>query len=109
MVAETATGASSVPASSFTHARHRAGRAVRSQTRARKRVDTFGETPLAVWLRRPTPGRDWLLLEEGDEVLEYRQAQAFYAGCRQTVLPGGDHSFTQFPEFVPQLIEFAGL
>jgi predicted esterase YcpF (UPF0227 family) len=57
----------------------------------------------------PTPGRYWLLLEEGDEVLDWRQARAFYAGCRQTVLPGGDHSFTKFPEFIPQLIEFAGL
>ena len=60
-------------------------------------------------IRRPTPKRYWLLLEVGDEVLDYRQAQAFYAGCRQTVLPGGDHSFTQFPAFVPQIIEFAGL
>jgi len=25
------------------------------------------------------------------------------------VLPGGDHSFTKFPEFVPQIIEFAGI
>ena len=64
---------------------------------------------LLAQVRRPTPERYWLLLEEGDEVLDYRQAQAFYAGCRQTVLPGGDHSFTQFPEFVAQLIEFAGL
>ena len=64
---------------------------------------------LLAQVRRPTPERYWLLLEEGDEVLDCRQAQAFYAGCRQTVLPGGDHSFTQFPEFVPQLIEFAGL
>jgi hypothetical protein len=58
---------------------------------------------------RPNPERYWLLLEEGDEVLDYRQAQAFYAGCRQTVLAGGDHSFTKFPEFVPQILEFAGL
>lgn len=57
----------------------------------------------------PHPGRYWLLLEEGDEVLDYRQAQAFYAGCRQSVLPGGDHSFTKFPDFVSQIIEFAGL
>ena len=64
---------------------------------------------LGAQVRQPTPERYWLLLEEGDEVLDYRQAQAFYAGCRQTVLPGGDHSFTRFPEFVPQLIEFAGL
>ncbi|HJV92179.1 MAG TPA: YqiA/YcfP family alpha/beta fold hydrolase, partial [Azonexus sp.] len=55
------------------------------------------------------PERYWLLLEEGDEVLDWRQARDFYAGCRQTVLPGGDHSFTMFPDFVPQLIEFAGL
>ena len=56
-----------------------------------------------------TPERYWLLAEEGDEVLDYRLAVARYAGCRQTVLPGGDHSFTQFPDFVPQIIEFAGL
>lgn len=58
---------------------------------------------------RPTPDRYWVLLEEGDEVLDSRQAQAFYAACRQTVLPGGDHSFTKFPDFVPQIIEYAGL
>ena len=57
----------------------------------------------------PTPGRYWLLLEEGDEVLDWRQAVDFYAGCRQTVLPGGDHSFTRFPDFIPQIIEFAEL
>jgi predicted esterase YcpF (UPF0227 family) len=64
---------------------------------------------LKAQVRRPTPERYWLLLEEGDEVLDYRQAQAFYAGCRQTVLAGGDHSFTKFPDFVPQIIEYAGL
>lgn len=64
---------------------------------------------LRAQVARPTPARYWLLLEAGDEVLDYRQAQAFYAGCRQTVLPGGDHSFTKFPDFVPQIIEYAGL
>ena len=58
---------------------------------------------------RPTPHRYWLLLESGDEVLDYRQAQDFYAGCRQTVLEGGDHGFANFAQFVPQIIEFAGL
>ena len=57
----------------------------------------------------PTLGRYWLMVESADEVLDYRQALDFYAGCRQTVLPGGDHSFTKFPDFVPQIIEFAGL
>ena len=57
----------------------------------------------------PTPARYWLLLEEGDEVLDWRLARDFYRGARQTILPGGDHSFTKFPDFVSQLIEFAGL
>lgn len=56
-----------------------------------------------------TPEHYWLLVEAGDEVLDYREAIRRYAGARQTVLPGGDHSFTRFPEFIPQIIEFAGL
>ncbi len=58
---------------------------------------------------RPSPERYWLLQEEGDEVLDWRQARDFYAGCRQTILPDGDHSFTQFPRYITQLIEFTGL
>ena len=56
-----------------------------------------------------TPTRYLLLVETGDEVLDYRQAVAHYSGSRQIVLPGGDHSFTRFPDFVPQIIEFSGL
>ena len=56
-----------------------------------------------------TPSRYLLLVETGDEVLDYRQAVAHYRGCRQTLLSGGGHSFTQFPQFVSQIIEFAGL
>lgn len=55
------------------------------------------------------PERYWLLVEEGDEVLDYRQAVARYQDARQTVLAGGDHSFTRFVDFVPQILEFAGL
>jgi predicted esterase YcpF (UPF0227 family) len=57
----------------------------------------------------PTLSRYWLLQEAGDEVLDYRQARDFYAGCRQTLLAAGDHSFTQFPQFIPQILEFAGI
>jgi len=64
---------------------------------------------LKAQVRPPAPGRYWLLLETGDEVLDYHQALDFYGACRQTVLPGGDHSFTKFPEFMPQILEFAGL
>lgn len=56
-----------------------------------------------------TSARYFLLVETGDEVLDYRQAVARYAGCRQIVLDGGDHSFTRFPDFVPQIVEFCRL
>ena len=58
---------------------------------------------------RITPERYFLLVETGDEVLDYRQAVARYAGCRQRVLDGGDHSFTRFPDLLPQLLEYCGL
>ena len=61
------------------------------------------DTPLV------TPARYLLLVETGDEVLDYRQAVKRYSGSRQIVLAGGDHSFTRFPEQVPQIIEFCGL
>jgi predicted esterase YcpF (UPF0227 family) len=55
------------------------------------------------------PERYWLLVETGDEVLDYRQAVARYAGARQTVLSGGDHSFTRWSAYLDELIAFAGL
>ncbi|NHC07833.1 alpha/beta fold hydrolase [Azonexus fungiphilus] len=64
---------------------------------------------LAAQVARPDPARTWLLLETGDEVLDYRQAQAFWFGCRQSVFEGGDHSFTRFPGMIPQILEFAGI
>jgi predicted esterase YcpF (UPF0227 family) len=56
-----------------------------------------------------TPERYLLLLEKGDKVLDYRHALARYAGCRQIVLEGGEHGFSQFPRFIEQILEFAGL
>jgi predicted esterase YcpF (UPF0227 family) len=56
-----------------------------------------------------TPSHYLLMVETGDEVLDYRHAVERFAGCRQIVVEGGDHSFTRFPDFVPQIIEFCGL
>ena len=63
----------------------------------------------ALEVPRVTPSRYLLLLETGDEVLDYRQAVARYAGCRQLVLPGGNHGFQRFPDYLPQLFEYCGL
>jgi len=53
------------------------------------------------------PSRYWLLVETGDEILDYRVAVAHYAGAKQTVLPGGDHSFTRWHEFLDAILAFA--
>ncbi len=55
------------------------------------------------------PQRFWLLVEEGDETLDYRHAVRRYAGARQTVLPGGDHSFTRWNDYLDAIIDFAAL
>lgn len=56
--------------------------------------------------RLSQPQRFWLLAEEGDETLDYRAAVAYYAGARQTVLPGGDHSFTRWNDYLDEIIDW---
>ena len=53
------------------------------------------------------PENFWVLLETGDKTLDYRQAVAKYRGARQTVLEGGDHSFTRWPLVLDQFLDFA--
>lgn len=55
------------------------------------------------------PERYLLIVETGDEVLDYREAVAKYAGARQVVVAGGDHTLKSFPEHLPLILEFAGL
>jgi predicted esterase YcpF (UPF0227 family) len=57
---------------------------------------------------RITPSRYLLLVETGDEVLDYRQAVRRYAGCEQVVVEGGDHSLQSFPRHLARILEFAG-
>ena len=52
------------------------------------------------------PDNFWVLLQTGDEVLDYRRAEEFYSGCRFTIELGGDHSFQRFERFLPDIIRF---
>ena len=55
------------------------------------------------------PERYLLLVETGDEVLDYRVAAKKYRSARQVVVQGGDHTLASFPEHVPAIMEFAGM
>lgn len=51
----------------------------------------------------------WLLQQTEDEVLDYTQAVNKFAGAKQTVEQGGDHSFVDFERYPAQIIEFLQL
>ncbi|MFN5745689.1 MAG: YqiA/YcfP family alpha/beta fold hydrolase [Methylococcaceae bacterium] len=53
------------------------------------------------------PGKLWLIVETGDELIDYRESVARYADARQTVIEGGDHSLRHFPQLIDEIIDFA--
>lgn len=55
------------------------------------------------------PERYLLLLETGDEVLDYRVAVSRYEGARMVIRQGGDHALQSFPEHIPRILAFAGI
>jgi uncharacterized protein len=55
------------------------------------------------------PSNFLLLLQTGDEVLDYRLAVDYYRGATQIVMEGGNHAFAGFADVLPDLLAFAGL
>lgn len=55
------------------------------------------------------PERYLLLLETGDEVLDWREAALRYEGARMSVRDGGDHTLKSFPEHLQRILSFARL
>jgi uncharacterized protein len=62
-----------------------------------------------LYLTTVRPQRYLLLVETGDETLDYREAVRKYQGARQIVIEGGDHSLMSFPRHIPLILEFAQL
>ena len=52
------------------------------------------------------PQRYLLMVETGDEVLDYRHAIEKYRGAQQLVIEGGDHGFSDFADYVGPALEF---
>lgn len=71
------------------------------------RADLEGWRRLAV--PRVDPERYLLLLETGDEVLDWRDAARKYEGARTVIRDGGDHTLQSFGEHLPRVLRFAGL
>ena len=55
------------------------------------------------------PERYLLLVQAGDELLDWRQAIAFYAGACQLIRGGGDHAYRGFADEVALVLRFAGV
>jgi predicted esterase YcpF (UPF0227 family) len=47
-----------------------------------------------------------LLAQTGDEVLDYRDAEAYYAGATQIIEDGGDHGFAGFERHYQTILDF---
>jgi len=60
-----------------------------------------------LFVTRVHPERYLLLVETGDEVLDYRAAVRKYRGAQQVVVQGGDHTLVSFPEHLQLILAFA--
>lgn len=72
-------------------------------------ADHFAELRAMRIDRVGRPERYFLMVQTGDDVLDYQQAVAFFAGAWQFVQGGGDHAFVGFDEQVPAILRFGGL
>jgi predicted esterase YcpF (UPF0227 family) len=52
------------------------------------------------------PERYLLIAATGDEVLDYRDMVAHYAGARQVVIEGSDHAIPEFADYVDDVLAF---
>jgi hypothetical protein len=52
------------------------------------------------------PSRLMVLVQSGDEVLDYRQAMVKYADCQLLVEQGGDHGFQNYEIHLPDIVKF---
>ena len=62
-----------------------------------------------LFVKKVRPERYLLIVETGDEVLDYRAAVRKFRGAKQVVVQGGDHTLVTFPEQIPLILEFAGM
>lgn len=52
------------------------------------------------------PENYWLMVQTGDDTLDYQLATKKYLGCRQLVEMGGNHSFENYESWIPVVLKF---
>ncbi len=55
------------------------------------------------------PDKLLVLLQTGDETLDYRHAAELYQDCQLDIAEGGDHAYQGYREQLPRMIEFGRL
>lgn len=53
-----------------------------------------------------SPERQMAIVAKGDEVLDWREMQAFCAGGAIRLLPGSDHAISEFDEHIDDVLRF---
>jgi uncharacterized protein len=73
------------------------------------RPEFIGELQALTLTQITRPERCLAVIAKGDEVLDWREMQARYAGCRIKLLEGGDHALSDFECHLPEVLGFLGL
>ncbi len=55
------------------------------------------------------PERYYALIAKGDEVLDWREMSAHYAGAPGRLLEGSDHAITEFAQYLDEVLAFLDL
>lgn len=57
-------------------------------------------------VKQPAPERCLLMVQTGDELLDYRQAVTYYLAAQQIVEEGGNHGFAGFNQHLKTITDF---
>ena len=57
-----------------------------------------------IFIENPTPDRYLVLLQTGDETLDYKYAEKYFSGARIVIDEGGSHSFDGLEQKIPQIL-----
>ncbi|MFM7482747.1 MAG: YqiA/YcfP family alpha/beta fold hydrolase, partial [Burkholderiaceae bacterium] len=71
-------------------------------------VVAFAALParVSIFANITQPQRYFLMAAPGDELLDWREMTARYAGANQQVIQGSDHGLSDFEQYLDQVVSF---